>query len=188
MPIDANTLKEFRYYDTFIETGCGSGFGIDAALAAGFKEIYSIELYRIKYEPVRMRFLNNPMVSIILGHSSSILVGLLPALSLTPCVFWLDAHYDFQMRGEGNNLEDVAPILKELDAIKNFSKVKNHTILIDDLNDFRKPKPHYHNITEEDIKKKILEINPAYKFATLDGVLSNGTVHKKTILLAEVPQ
>jgi len=181
MPISAETLKRFSYYDTFIETGCGSGHGIDAALEVGFKEIYSIELYREKYEPVRTRFLNEPRVSVILGHSSSILTGLLPALS-SDIVFWLDAHYDFAARGEGNNLEDVQPILCELDAIQKHSRSNRHTVLIDDRMDFVNSKEWFHSITEIDLKNKLREINHTYKFYTLDGA------DKNTILVAEIPE
>lgn len=178
MPIDVETLKQFRYYDTFIETGCGSGHGIDAALAAGFKEIYSIELYRNKYTPVRERFANEPKVSVILGHSASILTGLLPALD-SRIVFWLDAHYDFAVRGEGNHLEDVQPIMGELEAIHKHSRFSCHTILIDDWLDFVTPKPWFHDITEHDIRDKILSISLTYRFRTVDGA------GKDTILVAE---
>ena len=181
MPIDAETLKQFRYYDTFIETGCGSGHGIDAALGAGFKEVYSIELYRNKYQPVRERFASDLRVSVMLGNSAGILTGLLPALSCG-IVFWLDAHYDFAVRGEGNHLEDVQPIMGELEAIRRYSRFNQHVILIDDRPDFVTPKLWFHSITENDLRTKMLSINPAYKFRTIDGVA------KDTILVAETPE
>lgn len=181
MPISAQTLKQFSYYKTFIETGCGSGDGIQAALSAGFTEIYSIELYKVKYFPTRKRFKDNANVSLILGHSANILTGLLPALS-DGIVFWLDAHYDFAARGDGNNLEDIQPILHELDAIKNHSKSNLYTILIDDRPDFVNPKSWMHNISEKDLRNKMLAINPAYEFRTIDGA------DKNTILVAELPE
>lgn len=179
MPISAESLKQFRYYDTFIETGCGSGHGIDAALAAGFKEVYSIELYKDKYWPVRQRFLGDLRVSVILGNSAGILTGLLPALS-GGIVFWLDAHYDFAVRGEGNHLADVQPILGELDAILTHSRFKGHAILIDDRPDFVAPKSWFHSISESDLRTKMLGIDPRYKFRTIDGV------DKDTILVGEI--
>ena len=179
MPIDAETLRQFRYYDTFIETGCGSGHGIDAALAAGFKEVYSIELYRNKYQPVRERFAGDLRVSVMLGNSASILTGLLPALE-GGIVFWLDAHYDFAVRGEGNHLEDVQPIMGELEAIHKHSRFSHHTILIDDWLDFITPKPWFHDITEHDIRDKILSISLTYRFRTVDGAA------KDSILVAEI--
>jgi len=180
MPISAETLKQFAYYKTFIETGCGNGGGIDAALAAGFEEVYSIELYKDKYLPVRTRFANDLRVSLLLGNSTSILTGLLPALSSTPCVFWLDAHYDFAVRGKGNNLEDVQPILGELEAIQKHSRINTHTILIDDRPDFVNPKPWFHSISEQKLKDKMYLINSGYRFRTIDGV------DKDTILVAEL--
>ena len=181
MPINAETLKQFRYYDTFIETGCGNGHGIEAALAAGFTEIYSIELYKDKYSPVRERFAGDLRVSLMLGNSASILTGLLPALT-DGIVFWLDAHYDFAVRGEGNHLDDVQPIIGELEAVRRYSRLNQHTILIDDRPDFVTPKPWFHSITEQDLKDKILQINPHYHFYTIDGI------DKDTILVAEVPE
>jgi len=181
MPISAETLKRFSYYDTFIETGCGNGGGIDAAIGAGFKEIYSIELYREKYQPVRERFMNDLRVSLILGNSANILTGLLPAIQ-TNVVFWLDAHYDFAVRGEGNNLDDVQPIMGELEAILKYSRWNCHTILIDDRPDFVTPKPWFHSITELDLINKMRQINPHYHFYSIDGVA------KDTILVAEIPE
>lgn len=181
MPISAQALKQFSYYKTFVETGCGSGDGIQAALDAGFNEIYSIELYKIKYLPTRKRFMNDDRVSLMLGHSANILTGLLPAL-FNGIVFWLDAHYDFAARREGNNLEDVQPILEEIKAIENYSKSNLNTILIDDRLDFVNPRPQMHNISEQNLKDAILNINLNYEFRTIDGV------GKDTILVAELPE
>ena len=181
MPITAETLRHFNYADIFIETGCGSGHGIQAAIDANFYEIYSIELYKVKFTPVKLKFMDSPFISLMLGHSADILKGLIPALGKEHVVFWLDAHYDFAARGKGNNLADVQPILYELDAIAS-SIYKKHTILIDDRLDFVNKVPQFHGISEDDLKERILKINPEYIFYSVDGAA------KDSIFVAEIPE
>jgi hypothetical protein len=61
--------------------------------------------------------------------------------------------------------------MRELELIKNHP-IKEHTILIDDLREWSRDFPAI-GFNTEDIKKKILEINPNYVFSFADGQTSN---------------
>lgn len=89
-------------------------------------------------------------------------------------MFFLDAHVD---NSKIKNYKKKCPLFDELEAIKNLEN-NNHIILIDDIRIVNKDYPwgeqSYGNINFfEEIKKKIMEINPNYKFKYLDGHVPN---------------
>lgn len=149
----------FRKYinPLFIETGCGIGDGIQAALDAGFEQVISIELHDDPYNICYNRFVDNERVRLIKGDSSYILWTLLPEINRR-ITFWLDGHD-----------EDSYPVLEELEAIRDH-RIKTHTILIDDLRMFDINK---HHLSIDIIKNSILNINPLYEFALEDGHVPN---------------
>lgn len=147
----------------FVETGCHEGYGIDLAIKAGFKYIYSIELDPNFVQFCKNKFAHSPNVHIIEGNSAEILYDVIKDIK-KPITFWLDAHLvrDYQTLGY-----EPSPVLRELEAIKNHP-IKTHTILIDDVRLFRGPDEYgitYGFPALNEVQKKILEINPNYQFS-----------------------
>ena len=149
----------------FIETGSCIGDGIQLALYAGFKTIYSIELSPSLYQHCVDRFRSCDNVHLIFGDSEIVLAELLSRIN-EPVTFWLDAHAS---GGETVGGEEPA-LWKELEAIGKHS-IKTHTILIDDLRVWR---------CTEKLIAIIKAINPAYTFTLEDGFVP------KDILVAKI--
>ena len=159
----------------FVETGCYIGGGIKQALEAGFEQIYSIELSPYYYNLCKTAFIENSNIKLFLGDSGNILYEVIKDID-SPITFWLDGHFSGGSTALGS---EACPILKELDQIKKHP-IKTHTILIDDLRVFG---THSFNfITIDQIKEKILEINPNYTFWYENGVIPND------VLVAQVIQ
>ena len=148
----------------FIETGSCTGDGIQQALDEGFEEIYSVELLPLNYIFCSNRFKDVPEVTLVYGDSVKALEGMLSRLKV-PATFWLDAH----------NGAESTPLLQELEVIKKHH-IKTHTILIDDLRDW---KVKYHGFDTEILKKKLLEINPNYLFSLEKGYVPNDILAAK---------
>lgn len=146
----------------FVETGTGCGDGIQHALEAGFKAIYSIDNDQNCVDISRKRFIRNPRVHILLKDSGNGLFDLIQNID-EPVTFWLDAS-----NGTPNPDRSVknTPLMDELDQIKRHS-IKTHTILIDDLHCCETP--YFDYLRLDQIISKVLEINPEYYFAFVDG-------------------
>lgn len=160
----------------FVETGSYLSGGIYKALATRcFEQIFSIELSSSYCALCRARFAAFPNVAVLEGDSAVLLPQLLEQTIDAPATFWLDGHYSAEdtARGKTNT-----PILAELESIRRH-RIKNHTILIDDIRLFGSPE--FYSISVEQITKLILEINQNYKVSFIDGIVSND------ILLAQVP-
>ena len=142
----------------FIETGSNYGDGIQQALDEGFQFVYSVDIDESRYEFCRNRFKDNDKVSLILGDTVWFLQNILPIIC-EPVTFWLDAH-----KGNGKS-----PLMGELGEIAKHG-IKTHTILIDDLRDWKKEKCGFDT---EILKKRITKINPSYKFVLEDGYVAN---------------
>lgn len=138
--------KECHY---FIETGTYKGYGIDAAKEVGFERYYSAEYLASLYEECLKKFKDDDDVFLYNGSSEECLVEILKSID-KKSLFWLDAHDSF---GTGGGV----PTFEELEVLKNHH-IKNHTLLVDDI-------PLYFGNGEE-LKQKILQINPNYKFLT----------------------
>jgi hypothetical protein len=149
--------------DVFIETGSYVGDGIQQALEAGFSEIISIELSDKYYQHSKKRFESNPNVKVILGDSFKVLPELIFKIN-KKITFWLDGHYSCDDTALG---EHWSPLIQELDVIKSHN-IKEHTIMIDDMRCWEIPN-QVHGFFKDDIYKKLLEINPDYKFELLHG-------------------
>ena len=123
-------LKYKNNYSTFIETGTYLGDGVQAALNAGFSKVISIELAPTHYRICKNRFIANSNVDILFGDSRLLLPDILKTHNEN-ILFWLDAHCS---GGEttGGGVEDT--IEKELTALKD-AKIKNFTLLLDDMNE-----------------------------------------------------
>ncbi|MBS0626535.1 MAG: hypothetical protein JSS32_10845 [Verrucomicrobia bacterium] len=159
----------------FIETGSYYGQTIQMALDTGFfQEIYSIELAPLLYEHCKRRFAYRPNVKLFKGDSTDLLPQIIAKLD-APATFWLDGHYssDNTARGITNS-----PILAELESIRQHP-IKNHTIMIDDVRMFGTIEFDF--IEVDEIKQKVLEINPNYKITFYDGGYIPGDVLIATV-------
>ena len=162
----------------FIETGTNSGDGVQAALDAGFKTIYSIELSPRKYNYCVERFRDNPNVHLIWGDSAVELGKLLEERIAEPATFWLDGHLLDEDYEKGIL---YSPVLRELEAIARHP-IKTHTILIDDLRIWTIDQ---FGFDKQMLMDKIRSINPRYEFTFEDGQLGDWLPFKNDILVAQ---
>lgn len=151
----------FNYNRCFVETGTFGGDGVKKALAAGFAEIFSIEIDRGIYQRAVKQFSKQKRIHLFWGDSGKDLWRMIEPIR-EPITFWLDGHIYPPRTDGGPN----CPLMQELDQIRRHP-VKTHTILIDDMHccgtvlfDF---------LTKEDLIRKILEINPAYTIRYIPG-------------------
>lgn len=142
-----NMYKARCHY--FVETGTYKGYGIDAAKEVGFERYYSAEYLTSLYEECLEKFKKDDDVFLYNGSSEKCLIEILKLID-KKSLFWLDAHDSF---GTGGGI----PTFEELAVLKEHH-IKDHTLIIDDI-------PLYFGDGEE-LKQKILEVNPKYKFLT----------------------
>lgn len=165
MPAISDLFKKY-INGIFIETGSGSGEGIQAALDAGFQKVYSIELSPKMNNICSRKFITNSRVFLFLGDSQEVLPKVIATIN-EPVTFWLDAH------ASGGDTMGAAlpPIIEELEIIKSH-RIKTHNILIDDLRCW-----NWNDILE----KKLLEINPDYIIRLEDSSLFKNDIMAATI-------
>ncbi len=152
MPITKGILVKHSNNAIFVETGTYRGCGISAALACGFKKIYSIEIDKNHFNRAAKKYKLRDNVELILGDSSECLGPLLENIT-EPVTFWLDAH------------TPDCPLIKELSIIKGHS-VKTHSILIDDRRIFGRT--CMADIKEDEVLKELKAINSNYKITYAD--------------------
>jgi hypothetical protein len=163
MPSNIQLFRNYNHNPVFIETGSFQGDGIRNALFAGYKEIHSIELAESHYLNCKSSFKYIENVHLYFGDSVEELPRIMENLKES-ATFWLDAHYS----GYGTDFKNtLTPLLKELEIIKEHP-LKNHTILIDDLRCWKRDYPAI-QFGLDDLKEKILEINPDYVFSFAQG-------------------
>lgn len=161
-----NLQNHFKKYKNklFVESGTFLGNGLQCAIDAGFEKCFTIEIHQYLYDKAQIRFKNEISTGKIisfLGDSEKILPMVVSQLT-DRATFWLDAHISSQY---GEKLAKNCPIIEELDTI-GAHHIKDHTLLIDDLNCFGRPA--HDRITLDQVKNKILQINSNYKFELLD--------------------
>ncbi len=152
---------EYTHNRIFIETGTFSGDGIQKALNAGFKEVYSIEIEPVNFEICINRFKNHDNVNIFLGDSSRDLEHILQGIE-EPATFWLDGHFCPPRTDGGLN----CPLIAELAQIRQHP-IKTHTILIDDMHCADTILFDY--LSKDDLKRELLKINPDYEITFVPG-------------------
>lgn len=155
----------------FLETGTNVGQGVLKAIESGFKKIISIEIEPEFNKIVKEKFLNKSEYSEIifefyLGDSKKILPEIIEKID-DKITFWLDGHEFHKI-----------PLIDELMTIKNH-KIKDHTIMIDDVRMF--DSPDWDKIGHNNIVKLIMEINQNYKITYHDS--PHG---KNDILIAKI--
>jgi len=174
MTISKEVLSKFvEKGNIFIETGTWQGFTTALAFKIGFKKIFTIELSNKYYQDALKKFSKIKNIVCINGDSIDILPMLLKNIN-EKVVFWLDGHYSGE--GTAKGVFEV-PLFQELDAISKH-QIKNHTILIDVVRLMNSS--DWKNISIEDIKNKILQINPEYQFYFEDGHVKNDILVAQT--------
>lgn len=173
-----STLKKFKKNRVFIEAGTYAGDGVQLAKDCDFELIYSIEIApRLhKHASERVYHPNNDGITFLLGDTTEILPKLLTTIN-EPCTFWLDAHFPQDSTAHAPNWSSC-PTLLELEAIA-AHHVKTHTILIDDIPDFKSGIHDY--ITVDQLLERLHRINPDYQLSFEDGN------QKGSILVATLP-
>lgn len=182
MPIsfDLQAIKEKHNCVNYFETGLWdprSNVSSKQALAAGFERVFCIELrdqwVKLGYEIFKEEILSHKY---FLFHDDSVNMKrhLHYPYFENKTMFFLDAHVD---NNNIHNFTKICPVFDELEAIKSLDR-KDNVIMVDDLRLLKQPFPwgeqSYGNINFLDtIKNKILEINPDYKFTTLEGHIAD---------------
>ena len=167
----------------FIETGTRSGNSVKRALRSNFKKIYSIELKEQFYKECLDRFeeeIQEGKVELLHGDSVKRLPDVLEKIDST-ATFWLDAHWSGPTSPTARGNIDV-PLMRELEVIAKH-RIKNHTILIDDVRLFgtyEKDGVDWLEIQEESVVTILQNINPDYEIFYENGFVSND------ILVAQV--
>lgn len=166
-----------RYLNgVFVETGSFTGGGIDEALKAGFKRVISIEIAPMYHDICKKRFRETKAVEMVLGDSATQLGPTIASIS-EPITFWLDGH--FCGHGSGFGIKG-APILEELEQIKQHPLAAKHTILIDDRRMLKKTgqkgRDTFFELTEAEVVAKLKEINPDYLISYERGIVPNDII------------
>jgi hypothetical protein len=166
LTLTGQVLKKFKRNRIFIECGTYAGDGVQLAKDCGFDTIYTIEisprLHKHSYD--RAYHPNRNGLNFLLGDTTQVLPGLLKTIN-EPCTFWLDAHFP-QDGASHVPTWSSCPTILELGIIA-AHPIKAHTILIDDIPDF-KSGIHDH-ITVDQLLAAIREINPNYQISYEDG-------------------
>lgn len=144
------TTPFFKKTESFIETGCYIGQGIDLAIHSGFTDIYSIELTPHYYQLCKDKFKDNPNVNLILGDSYYELDNLLKENPNKQFTYWLDGHYSGDDTGFGVK---ETPLIKELETILSRG-ITGEIIYIDDMRIYREFDDEVNSRTIYDILKK----------------------------------
>lgn len=161
--INKDNLAKYGSGDTFIETGTYFGETVDMVLKTSlYKNIHSIELNDELFNLAKIKYQNDPSVTIWHGDSVDRLREIVDSLE-GPATFWLDAHASGSLCGGKTG---GSPLLEELDIIAS-SPIKDHTIIIDDIRLFGSDE--WSNIQKDDAVNKIMAINPKYNILYLDG-------------------
>lgn len=164
--LKTNIFEKYNYNNIFIETGSYLGDGIQLAIDANFKNIYSIELSDKYYNISKDRFKERLNVEIIKGDSAIVLKDTIENINES-ITFWLDGHYSCSDTARGIYR---IPLMQELEHIKNH-KIKSHTILIDDMRCWQEPNKE-HGFYIDDIIK-YLEIMNYEIMGYEDGIEKN---------------
>lgn len=172
MAINTELLKPFTRNNIFVETGSYWGDGIQVALDSGFNKIISLECNEIYYNHCLNRFSDKKNVEMHLGDSSVDLFNIIKDID-EPITFWLDAH--FMCNDPEQNLDNhpgrgKIPLIDELSQIKKH-QLKNHTILIDDIDPLSNLSPLGEfpptgsvETQLDNLKEVISKINKKYQF------------------------
>ena len=154
--------------EVFVETGTYLGDTVAMAHVAGFKRIFTMEIDDKLANSAWWRFKDFPHITCCRGDSGLHMPKLLHHVGDNEAVFWLDGHWSQGITGKG---EVEVPLMRELEAIKQHS-ITTHTIMIDDIRLLgdKEEVVDWSGLSLDAVKKKLLEINPEYRFTLEDGM------------------
>lgn len=170
MSLQKDTLKRIRGDKgpkIYVETGSYTGESISRAIAAGFKQLHSIELSDKWYRVCCNRFRKNPGVKLYHGASEKVLPQVVSKIK-EPAVIFLDSHWSKGTTAKGEN---PVPLLLELEALSTMP-LRNHTILIDDirlLGSKQAADGVWQDVTLDKVIEAVRKINPKYGISYVDG-------------------
>jgi hypothetical protein len=123
----------------FVETGTGSGRGLEYARNAGFEKLFSIEIIPALAQNAQAHFMQDDRIKIFHGESRILLEDVLAKVPpAVPVLFWLDAHFpgaDYGLAAYDAE-KDVGrrlPLQNELETIRRVRPQLRDVIIIDDL-------------------------------------------------------
>jgi hypothetical protein len=176
MPINFDLYKYKN--KCYIETGYFEGNSFQKALDSGFEISHSIEINEEYFNNAINKFKNNGLnesIFIHLGNSIEVLKIIIDNLDFRT-TFFLDAH---DLTYPGINIgkytkKDGCPILSEIELISKH-KIKNHTIIIDDIRMFNGNYGWAENfkIDSNLLEQEILKINSDYTIVYENGIIDN---------------
>ena len=179
MTISETTIRRYRAHaNVFVETGTYRGDTVAAALRAGFREIYTIEVGAQLHRAAAARFAKHTHVHCLLGDSIDVLPRVLDQIQ-ERALFWLDGHWS---QGDTARGKKDLPLAEELQALENHA-IRDHVILIDDIRLLGDPASEiaaWRDLSVEDVKRMCLKVNPNYRFSYEDGHVA------RDILVAQV--
>jgi len=157
-----------------VETGTYLGEGIDEALANGFENIISYEIYYPTYLDAVRKYQSKSNVKLCFKSSVTMSDEIMQINE--PMTFWLDGHWS-----NGNTTFDpnyFYPLLKELEVISNHP-IKNHVLCIDDRRLMMKMEERSSEcigVTEDEVRTAIYKINPNYTIEYRDGYCKDDVI------------
>lgn len=144
-----------------VESGTYKGDGIRRAMSAGFTEIYSCDINSLFIERASITWGSRVH---LLNESSETAFPKFTSQIKSTAVFFLDGHgmpeEQVFTSDTTSKWSSVCPIMEELEAIQR--SLNCHIILIDDYQSFGTWEFNY--LTFQEVNKRILQINPKYKF------------------------
>ena len=180
---DLSAIQKENNCETYFETGLGycdiEDVSLKQALKCDFKKCLSLEIderFTKTGEEVFKDEIKTGRCKLITDDSTNLKNYLSDIQGKT--LFFLDAHIQTNM-GDKTNYKRICPLIEELEAISTLER-KDHIICIDDLRIITGCKWGDHEDVEDllsMIKKKVLEINPEYKFGRLDGHISEDVLY-----------
>lgn len=184
MPLTLDILKQYKMYNSFVETGTSEGAAVSLAIECGFSPILSIETILDKYVNCCKKFNNNKDVFLLYGDSTKWMDSIVKILASDRpygTVYWLDAHYSSHPIEKPAG--DRCPLLNEIKSIGKYNITgTKHVLLIDDLRYFDAGGiALWNGIKTDDIMKEINSNFTEFKISRHDSPIA-----KNDILVANV--
>lgn len=173
--LSKDVLLKHKKNNIFVETGTLWGDGVAVALECGYDKIISIEIDPDRVEENSKRFakeIREGRVELVEGDTFDVFEDIVDGLK-EPATFWLDAHWDNDGAPIG---EYKCPLPFELDTIAK-SKIKTHTLMIDDRRLFGDRESTWGNTIDEGaIYEQVATINKSYFITYEDGHVENDVI------------
>jgi len=157
MPLKREVIEKYKS-KVFVESGSFMGDAIQTALNVGFEKVLSVELADKFYNICKIRFANEPRVTLFFGDVELVLWDMIKDID-EQITFWIDGH---ESGGDTACGIHGDPCQQELEIIQRHHR-KDHIILIDDVRGTIPPP----------MIESLKLINPSYQFFQEDGFVPN---------------